>query len=97
LKAVISQIEFCLNTLNSLIGRPNTLINENEWLSFIRSRLSAPGATSPVDLPSLYCWQQTSVEERRTLLESYTPAFNGWKETCQSLFEIITSIRRFQT
>jgi cell division protein ZapD len=89
LETVISQIESCLNTLNSLIGRPNTLINENEWLSFIRSRLSAPGATSPVDLPSLYCWQQTSVEERRALLESYTPAFNGWRETCHLFLKLL--------
>ena len=89
LEKVIAQIEFCHTTLNSIIGRPNTLINENEWLSIIRSRLSVAGATSPVDLPLLYCWQQTPTEERRAQLESYTPAFSGWRETCQLYLQLL--------
>jgi len=89
LESVIVQIENSLLSLNSLIGKPNTLINENEWLSIIRSRLSVAGATSPVDLPSLYCWQQLPADQRRAQLDSYTPAFNDWKTTCHLFLKLL--------
>lgn len=82
LESTIGNIEKCLSSLNNLVGKPNTLINESEWLGIIRSRLSVAGATSPVDLPSLYCWQQLPAEQRRQQLESYTPSFADWKTTC---------------
>jgi len=89
LENVIQQIEECLTTLNNLIGKPNTLINENEWLSIIRSRLSVAGGTSPVDLPSLYSWQHLPAEQRRKQLNSYTPAFSDWKTTCDLFLKLL--------
>ena len=89
LESVILQIENSLFALNNLIGKPNTLINENEWLSIIRSRLSVAGATSPVDLPSLYCWQHLPADQRRAQLQSYTPAFNDWKNTCYLFLKLL--------
>ena len=81
LESTISEIEKCLTTLNNLIGKPNTIMNESEWLSMIRTRLSVPGGTSPIDLPSFYSWQQRPAEERRAQLLTYTPAFADWKST----------------
>ncbi len=89
LETVIKQIEDCLTTLNNLVGKPNTLINENEWLSIIRSRLSVAGGTSPVDLHSLYSCQRLPAEQRRAQLQSYTPAFNDWKTTCHLFLKLL--------
>lgn len=89
LESVIKEIEACLFSLNNLIGKPNVIINENEWLSNIRTRLSVAGGTSPVDLPSFYCWQNLPAEQRRSQLHSYTPAFNDWKVTCHLFLKLL--------
>ena len=89
LESTIAQIEGCLHSINQLVGKPNSLINESEWLSVIRSRLSVPGATSPIDLPSFYCWQQLPAQQRRAQLESYTPAFIEWKVTCHLYLKLL--------
>ena len=64
-------------------------MNESEWLGMIRTRLSVPGGTSPIDLPSFYSWQQRSAEERRAQLLTYTPAFADWKITCDLYLKLL--------
>lgn len=89
LELTINDLENCLSKLNQLVGRPNTLINESEWLAIIRSRLSVPGGTSPVDIPSFYCWQQLPAKQRREQLIAYTPAFVDWQTTCNLYLKLL--------
>jgi cell division protein ZapD len=89
LESTISEIEKCLATLNKLIGKPNTILNESEWLSMIRTRLSVPGGTSPIDLPSFYSWQHRPAQERRAQLLTYTPSFADWKSTCNLYLKLL--------
>ena len=89
LELTINDLENCLSKLNQLVGRPNTLINESEWLAIIRSRLSVPGGTSPVDVPSFYCWQQLPAKQRREQLIAYTPAFVDWQTTCNLYLKLL--------
>lgn len=89
LNQTIGEIEECLRLLNNLVGKPNTIINESEWLGVIRSRLSIPGGTSPIDLPSFYSWQQLPADQRRNQLKSYTPSFADWKTTCHLYLKLL--------
>jgi len=89
LNNTISEIEECWRSINQLIGKPNTLINESEWLGIIRSRLNVPGGTSPIDIPSFYSWQQLDADVRREQLQSFMPAFSGWRATCQLYLRLL--------
>jgi len=95
LESTLSEIETCLVTLNNFIGKPSTIINESEWLSMIRTRLSVPGGTSPIDLPSFYSWQQRPANERRAQLTTYTPAFADWKITCDLYLKLLRQSSEF--
>lgn len=96
LESTIAQIEMCLQNLSNLVGKPSTLINESEWLGMIRTRLSVPGGTSPIDLPSFYSWQQRSPEERRSQLLTYMPAFADWKRTCDFYLKMLRQSAEFR-
>jgi cell division protein ZapD len=89
LESTIHDVESSLASLNNLVGKPNAIMNESEWLSMIRTRLSVPGGTSPIDLPSFYSWQQKPAQERRAQLLSYTPAFTDWKITCDLYLKLL--------
>ena len=89
LESTITEIEKCLAALNQLVGKPSTILNESEWLSMIRTRLSVPGGTSPIDLPSFYSWQQRPAQERREQLLTYTPSFTDWKSTSNLYLKLL--------
>jgi cell division protein ZapD len=89
LEKTISDIESSSSELNQLFGKPNVLINESEWLNIIRSRISVPGGTSPVDLPSFYNWQQLNPKLRKQQLMNYTQAFAPWKAACQLFLKLL--------
>lgn len=89
LEKTITDIETSSSELNQLFGKPNVLINESEWLNIIRSRISVPGGTSPVDLPSFYNWQQLNPQLRKQQLMNYTQAFAPWKAACQLFLKLL--------
>lgn len=96
LESTIVEIETCLSTLNNLVGKPSLIMNESEWLSMIRTRLTIPGGTSPIDLPSFYSWQQRPAEDRRAQLMTYMPAFGDWKLTCDLYLKLLRQSADFQ-
>ena len=85
----INDIENCWQDINQIIGKPNAIINESEWLNSIRSRISVPGGTSPIDLPSFYSWQQQPFEARKGQLLSYTQAFTPWRAACSLYLRLL--------
>lgn len=89
LESTIADIDSCWQDVNQMVGKPNTLINESEWLNIIRSRISIPGGTSPVDLPNFYNWQQLDPELRKTQLKTYTAAFGPWKAACHLFLRLL--------
>jgi cell division protein ZapD len=89
LEKTIADIEISSQELNQLVGKPNALINESEWLNIIRSRINVPGGTSPVDLPSFYNWQQLDPQIRKQQLVNYTAAFSPWKAACELFLSLL--------
>lgn len=89
LDQTISEIETSWQHINQIVGKPNAAINESDWLNAVRSRISVPGGTSPVDLPSFYNWQQIDFEIRRNQLISYTQPFAPWQIACSLYLRLL--------
>lgn len=89
LDKTIFEIEACWQDVNQIVGKPNTVTNESDWLNSIRSRINVPGGTSPVDLPSFYNWQQLPAEVRKNQLLGYTTALVPWKAACHLFLQIL--------
>ena len=75
--------------INNTIGKPNSLITDSEWLNAIRTRLSVPGGTSPIDLPSYHAWQFIPAETRRASLKSYMAPLEPWSEASSMFLRLL--------
>lgn len=62
------------NTLASL-GRIGQVLRDNEWLASLRGRLTIPGGTSQIDMPSYYAWQLKPTEVRANDLRDWATPF----------------------
>jgi cell division protein ZapD len=69
LDRTIHEMNVIWSKINNTIGKPNSLITDSDWLNAIRTRLSVPGGTSPIDLPSYHAWQFISTTTRRASLK----------------------------
>lgn len=69
---VLSRIELCFESLNSLGAKINQLVGENDFLASIRNRISIPGGTCAFDLPAYHSWQQKSIEQRQSDMKRWT-------------------------
>jgi len=62
-------------------GRIGQELRDNEWLASLRGRITVPGGSSPIDLPSYYAWQIRPVSARTYDLEGwirpFMPLYNG--------------------
>ncbi|TAL56676.1 cell division protein ZapD [Pandoraea sp.] len=65
LETLLGEVERSLGNLNQIPGKPGQHLNDNEWLSSIRSRSVIPGGTCRFDLPSYYAWRHNVAEQRR--------------------------------
>lgn len=62
-------------------GRIGQILRDNEWLASLRGRVSVPGGSSQVDMPSYYSWQIKPAEVRehdlRQWIEPFQPLYRG--------------------
>lgn len=56
-------------------GRIGQCLRDNEWLVSLRGRVSVPGGSSAIDMPSYYAWQITSPEDRARDLARWIDPF----------------------
>ena len=61
----ITQIELAYAALNGQPGKSGSVLNDNEWVVSVRSRIGIPAGTCEFDLPAYYHWQHCSAEQRR--------------------------------
>jgi cell division protein ZapD len=85
----LAEIDKAAMNINKSMGKPNVAITESEWLNAIRTRLSIPGGTSPIDLPSYHAWKNTPSNQRRELLEKYVTPLLPWHESCQIFLKLL--------
>ena len=68
-------------------GRIGQGVRDNEWLASLRGRITVPGGTSPIDLPSYYAWQIKSPSAR-------THDLGGWIHPFMPLYNSVALILR---
>ncbi|MFA5520571.1 MAG: cell division protein ZapD [Castellaniella sp.] len=74
LDAMLSEIQASMSGLAAR-GRFGQTLRENEWLASLRGRLSIPGGTSQVDMPSYFSWQRKPADVRRRDLHDWMAPF----------------------
>jgi cell division protein ZapD len=89
LDQVLSRLDHCFVSLNSLPGKTGQALTENDWLMAIRSRAVMPGGTCEFDLPAYYAWQNKPVEVRRNDLNSWTAPLRPLAESIQTLLKML--------
>lgn len=65
LEGVISQIETAFTAVNAQTGKAGAALNDNEWMTSVRSRIAIPAGTCEFDLPAYFHWQHHSPSRRR--------------------------------
>lgn len=65
LESVIAQIESAFTAVNSQAGKAGAVLNDNEWMTSVRSRIAIPAGTCEFDLPAYFHWQHRSADRRR--------------------------------
>ena len=89
LNSTLQEMNVIWQKINNTIGKPNSLITDSEWLNSIRTRLSVPGGTSPIDLPSYHAWQYIPAETRRNSLKSYMAPLEPWNEASSMFLRLL--------
>lgn len=67
------------------LGRIGQCLRDNEWLASLRGRITVPGGSSPIDLPSYYSWQIKPAAVRARDLQ-------GWIEPFMPLYRSMALI-----
>jgi cell division protein ZapD len=65
LEGVIGQIENSFAAVNAQMGKAGTALNDNEWITSVRSRIAIPAGTCEFDLPAYFHWQHLPPLKRR--------------------------------
>lgn len=56
-------------------GRIGQSVRDNEWLVSLRGRVTVPGGSSPIDMPSYHAWQARPTEARSRDLARWIEPF----------------------
>lgn len=89
LDSTLKEMNAIWQKINGTVGKSNALITDSEWLNTIRTRLSVPGGTSPVDLPSYHAWQFIPPEKRRAALKAYVTPLEPWSEASSMFLRLL--------
>jgi cell division protein ZapD len=74
LEGVIEQIEAAFTAVNTQTGKAGASLNDNEWVTSVRSRIAIPAGTCEFDLPAYFHWQHQSAAVRREDLMRWASA-----------------------
>jgi cell division protein ZapD len=65
LEGVVTQIESAFSAVNAQTGKAGAALNDNEWMTSVRSRIAIPAGTCEFDLPAYFHWQHHGAARRR--------------------------------
>src|SRR5690606_21859664 len=74
LDAMLAEIQAAAAELGAQ-GRVGQELRDNEWLASLRGRVSVPGGSSQVDMPSYFSWQIKPPEARSDNLRQWIMPF----------------------
>ncbi|MBP6019539.1 MAG: cell division protein ZapD [Burkholderiaceae bacterium] len=80
LDAMLAELQAASAALGAL-GRIGQGLRDSEWLVSLRGRLSVPGGSSQVDMPSYFSWQLKPLDVRQhdisQWVQPFLPLYNG--------------------
>lgn len=89
LDRVIGRLDEHFDQLNAQTGRLGHELNENEFLTTIRSRAVIPGGTCEFDLPSYHAWKHQAPGNRQADLGRWTMAYGPLARAIALLMEML--------
>ena len=89
LDGVIAQLDSHFEQLNAQTGRLGHELNDNEFLSALRSRSVIPGGTCEFDLPTYHAWKHQDPAMRQTDLAQWASPFAPLAQSIQLLMQML--------
>jgi cell division protein ZapD len=89
LDTVIEQLEQAFAHLNGQPGKAGNSLNDNEWVSSVRSRIGIPAGTCEFDLPAYFHWQHHAVDKRRTDLSRWASSLWPLAQSVNLLLKLL--------
>ncbi len=89
LDTVIEQLEQAFAHLNGQPGKAGNSLNDNEWVSSVRSRIGIPAGTCEFDLPAYFHWQHHPVDKRRTDLSRWASSLWPLAQSVNLLLKLL--------
>jgi cell division protein ZapD len=89
LEGVISQIEAAFSAVNTQTGKTGSALNENEWITSVRSRIAIPAGTCEFDLPAYFHWQHNAPAQRREDLMRWASSLWPMAKSIQLLLKML--------
>lgn len=89
LESVIGQIEAAFVAVNSQTGKAGSSLNDNEWITSVRSRIAIPAGTCEFDLPAYFHWQHHLPAQRREDLMRWSASLWPLAQSIQLLLKLL--------
>ena len=89
LDLIIEQLDQRFETLNSMVGKMGSALNESEFLNSIRSRTAIPGGTCEFDLPAYHAWQHHTPAARQANLYEWSQHFAPLATSIQLMLKML--------
>ncbi len=89
LDQVIARLDAHFEALNAQTGRLGHALNDNEFLSAIRSRSVIPGGTCEFDLPAYHAWKHQSAASRQADLSRWIAPFGPLAQAIGLLMQML--------
>ncbi len=86
---VITKLDRCFSSLNTILGKAGQSLTDNEFLMSIRSRVGIPGGTCEFDLPAYYAWQHLDAQQRQSDLERWANTLAPLAESIHMLMKLL--------
>jgi cell division protein ZapD len=89
LEDVIGKIEAAFAAVNAQNGKTGSVLNDNEWVTSVRSRIAIPAGTCEFDLPAYFHWQHHSAAVRRDDLMRWTNSLWPLAQAIELLLKLL--------
>ncbi len=89
LEGVIAQIEASFVAVNTQSGKAGSVLNDNEWMTSVRSRIAIPAGTCEFDLPAYFHWQHHSPSRRREDIMRWASSLWPLAQAIQLLLKLL--------
>lgn len=89
LDSFIQRIDECFASLHSNTGKVGHVLQHNDWLLSVRSRMAIPGGTCAFDVPAYHDWQHRPAEQRQIELAAWARELDVMARPVALMLEVL--------